>query len=129
MAKKKSEIECFAAQMKKGSIMYHGVIIANKKTNINKIEDKIWSLPQSLLQENGLKIFNFHPLHIYFNFHNIEQYENFKIKNGYNFSNKSNVDAFINRNNNGVQTFFKNLVSFLSDKQSYTIQELKGNLF
>jgi phosphonate transport system substrate-binding protein len=39
MAKQKSEIECFAAQMKKGSIMYHAVIIANKKTNINKIED------------------------------------------------------------------------------------------
>ena len=39
MAKQKAEIECFAAQMKKGSIMYHGVIIANKKTNINKIED------------------------------------------------------------------------------------------
>ena len=39
MAKQKSEIECFAAQMKKGSIVYHSVIIANKKTNINKIED------------------------------------------------------------------------------------------
>ena len=39
MAKQKAEIECFAAQMKKGSIMYHGVIIANKNTNINKIED------------------------------------------------------------------------------------------
>ena len=97
--------------------------------DINMTEDKIWSLPQSLFQENGLKIFNFHPLHIYFNFHNIEQYENFKIKNGYNFSDKSNVDAFINRNNNGVQTFFRDLVSSLSDKQSYTIQELKGNFF
>ena len=39
MAKRKAEIECFAAQMTKGSIMYHGVIIANKNTNINKIED------------------------------------------------------------------------------------------
>ena len=39
MAKQKAEIECFAAQMKKGSIMYHGVIIANKNTNIDKIED------------------------------------------------------------------------------------------
>jgi len=39
MAKQKSEIECFAAQMKKGSIVYRSVIIANKKTNINKIED------------------------------------------------------------------------------------------
>jgi phosphonate transport system substrate-binding protein len=39
MAKQKSDIECFAAQMKKGSIKYHSVIIANKKTNINKIED------------------------------------------------------------------------------------------
>jgi len=39
MAKQKSEIECFAAQMKKGSIVYRSVIIANKKNNINKIED------------------------------------------------------------------------------------------
>jgi len=39
MAKEKSEIECFAAQMKRGSIVYHSVIIANKKTNINKIEE------------------------------------------------------------------------------------------
>ena len=84
-------------------------------------------VPQNV--NNLLKIFNFHPLHIYFNFHNIEQYENFKIKNGYDFSDKSNVDAFINRNNNGVQTFFRDLVSSLSDKQSYTIQELKDNFF
>ena len=39
MAKQKSEIEAFAAQMKKGSITYRSVIIANKKSNINKIED------------------------------------------------------------------------------------------
>ena len=39
MAKSKVDIEAFAAQMKKGSIMYHGVIIANKKSGINKIED------------------------------------------------------------------------------------------
>ena len=97
--------------------------------DINMMEDKIWSLPQSLFQENGLKIFNFHPLHIYFNFCDIKQYENFKIKNGYTFSDKSDVDAFINKNDNGVQTFFRDLVSSLSDKQSYTIQELKDNFF
>ena len=39
MAKERSEIEAFAAQMKNGSIMYRGVIIANQNTNINKIED------------------------------------------------------------------------------------------
>ena len=39
MAKQKAEIECFAAQMKKGSIMYHGVIIANIDSNINTISD------------------------------------------------------------------------------------------
>ncbi len=39
MAKQKAEIECFAAQMKKGSIMYHGVIIANNDSNINTILD------------------------------------------------------------------------------------------
>ena len=39
MAKSKVDIEAFAAQMKNGTIMYHGVIIANKNTNINKIED------------------------------------------------------------------------------------------
>ena len=39
MAKQKAEIECFAAQMKKGSIMYHGVIIANSDSGINTISD------------------------------------------------------------------------------------------
>ena len=39
MAKERSEIEAFAAQMKKGSIMYHGVIIANNDSNINTILD------------------------------------------------------------------------------------------
>ena len=39
MAKQRAEVECFAAQMKKGSIMYHGVIIANNDSNINTILD------------------------------------------------------------------------------------------
>lgn len=39
MAKQKAEIEAFAAQMKKGSIMYHGVIIANKESMIPTILD------------------------------------------------------------------------------------------
>jgi len=37
MAKERSEIEAFAAQMKKGSIMYHGVIIVNKESMISNI--------------------------------------------------------------------------------------------
>jgi phosphonate transport system substrate-binding protein len=39
MAKERSEIEAFAAQMKKGSIMYHGVIIVNKDRMISNIFD------------------------------------------------------------------------------------------
>ena len=39
MAKQRSEIEAFAAQMKSGSIMYHGVIIANKEAKIPTILD------------------------------------------------------------------------------------------
>jgi phosphonate transport system substrate-binding protein len=39
MAKQRSEIEAFAAQMKRGSIMYHGVIIANKDAKIPTILD------------------------------------------------------------------------------------------
>jgi phosphonate transport system substrate-binding protein len=39
MAKERSEIEAFAAQMKKGSIMYHGVIIVNKDSMISNIYD------------------------------------------------------------------------------------------
>ena len=96
---------------------------------VNMMEDKTWSLPESILQEDGLKIFNFHPLHIYFNFHHIEQYENFKAKNGYKFSDKSAVDEFINKNSNGAQTFFRDLVSALSNQETYTIQEIKTKIF
>ncbi|MDC1387005.1 phosphate/phosphite/phosphonate ABC transporter substrate-binding protein [Candidatus Thioglobus sp.] len=39
MAKERSEIEAFAAQMKKGSIMYHGVIIVNNDSMISNILD------------------------------------------------------------------------------------------
>ena len=97
--------------------------------DINMLEDKIWTLPESLFQEDRLKIFNFHPLHIYFNFHHIEQYENFKAKNGYKFSDKSAVDAFINKNSDGAQTFFRDLVSALSNQETYTIQEIKTKIF
>jgi len=97
--------------------------------DINMMEDRVWSLPQSLFEENSLKIFNFHPLHIYFNFHDIEQYRNFKIKNGYKFSDKSNVNAFINKNGEGAQTLFKELVSALSNKQSYVVEEFKKEFF
>jgi|TARA_B100001971_G_scaffold203160_1_gene217711 hypothetical protein len=96
----------------------------------NMVEDKIWSLPESLFEEDELKIFNFHPLHIYLNFHNIEQYETFKVKNGYRFSDKSAIDAFINKNSDGVQTFFRDFISALANKQTaYTIQEVKTKIF
>mgnify|MGYP000627915549 FL=1 len=39
MAKERSEIEAFAAQMKKGSMMYHGVIIVNNDSMISNIYD------------------------------------------------------------------------------------------
>ena len=55
--------------------------------------------------------------------------ENFKAKNGYKFSDKSAVDAFINKNSDGAQTFFRDLVSALSNQETYTIQEIKTKIF
>ena len=39
-------------------------------------------------------------------------------------------DTFINKNGNGVQTFFKDFISALADQQtSYTMQEAKAKIF
>ena len=97
--------------------------------DINMMEDKIWNFSNSVFQENGLKIFDFHPLHIYFNFSSIEQYQNFKIKNGYKFSDKASVNDFINRDSDGAQTFFRELVSALSNRHSYVIEDLRKEFF
>ena len=56
MAKSKVDIEAFAAQMKKGSIMYHGVIIANKKKALIRLKilrGKIWLL-EIMLQHQAI---------------------------------------------------------------------------
>ena len=53
----------------------------------------------------------------------------YKIKNGYKFSDKASVNDFINRDSDGAQTFFRELVSALSNRHSYVIEDLRKEFF
>lgn len=54
----------------------------------------------------GLKVFDFHPIHIYLNTENLARYE--RIKG--DLDNKVVLDKNINQNNFGIRNFFDNLI-------------------
>ena len=57
---------------------------------------------------NGIKIFNFHPVHIFINSCSVDDYNNMRI----------------NKNKKGSNDFFKELVEFLKSRKTYKITEL-----
>ena len=78
--------------------------------------------PKKFVTQKGLKIFNFHPIHIFMNSCVNSTYEN--IKHLLNPFNSNDLKPFINKNP-GVGTFFQELVNFLEkNKDANTISEI-----
>jgi hypothetical protein len=82
-----------------------------------------WNLRDKRYAVEGLKIFNFHPIHIALNSSSIHSYR--KCTKRFKIPDLTREDAapFVN-SEIGVQTIFEELVSYLSQQGSKTLSEL-----
>lgn len=76
-----------------------------------------------IIKKPGMKIFNFHPIHIYLNSKTMENYNKSIKKKKMNEIQKTYLKQFINLEY-GVKNFLEDLID-KSDGESYKIQELK----
>ena len=77
--------------------------------DISFFQDNRSSIKQLLLYE-GLKVFDFHPIHIYLNSSSMKQYETIKT----DMKNQELVNKGINHQEFGVKDFFINLLETIS---------------
>jgi len=91
-----------------------------------EMEDKTecWSLDDPIYHTPGLKIFIFHPIHIFLNSRTMEKYNTLKNKKNISLLNPEDVENYVNTNNVGSGIFFEQLTSFLMNYKTYTIQDL-----
>lgn len=82
-----------------------------------------WEVEQ-LINIPGMKIFNFHPIHIYLNSKNMENYNKLKTSFGKDL-NFQNLENFINNEHDGAGMFFVSLTNYLVGKKSTTIIDLQ----
>lgn len=80
-----------------------------------KIYKKI-SLDSLNLQSGGLKVFDFHPIHIFLNSESMQRYD--KIKKWYN--NPKELNNYVNKKKKGVGTLFVELLEFLKNNKIKT---------
>ena len=93
------------------------------------ITEKVnWSFEDSLYHVNGLKIFNFHPIHVFLNSNNMDNYENLKKEIGLEQLNEENIKNYVNQSDIGVKSFFIEIISSLKNKETFTIQNLREKI-
>lgn len=87
---------------------------------------KSWNLDPTWFNLKGLKIFDFHPIHIYLNSNDMKNYELIKKQGELNNITKHELNNYINKTTKGVNDFFNELCENISknQKESYTISEI-----
>ncbi len=85
-----------------------------------------WSLNNKKFHVQGLKVFNFHPIHIFINSASMIQYESLKSKFPINSLTRNDLESSINNQSRGVRNFFEEVCIHIKTKQqkSYTISEI-----
>ena len=83
-----------------------------------------WSIDNLNLKSKGLKIFNFHPIHIHLNSINFQKYELLKNKYYMLSISEENITEFIEYDVIGSGTFFSNLIKSISSEKTLTLNEL-----
>jgi hypothetical protein len=94
--------------------------------NEMKIPGFSWDINQIDFSQPGLKIFAFHPIHIYLNTTSLDEYITIK-KNFPNLSDaaKTDLDQFIQRKDQGTRDFFLEIVQMIArQKESYMLYEV-----
>ena len=83
-----------------------------------------WLINHNELDLPGMKIFNFHPIHIYLNSCDMKTYSLIKQDIGIEKMNHQNSKKFINNTKAGVRTFFDQLIDSLQS-ETYTIKDVQ----
>ncbi len=74
-----------------------------------------WNFPTRAVSEQGLKVFNFHPMHIYLNSGNMESYK--KLKQQFpRLSDLTEVDKQFVQTGSGARTAFLQLIDLLAGR-------------
>ena len=71
----------------------------------------------------GLKIYNFHPIHIALNSKNLDNYNKLKLNKDIQKLEKKDIQKFINHGK-GARTFLIELLDFLDSRKTYTIKQI-----
>lgn len=74
----------------------------------------------------GLKIFDFHPIHIFLNSNSMENYESIKRKKELLSLELKDVEQFVNTRTKGINDFFEEFCEHIlnNQKRSFTISEI-----
>ena len=85
--------------------------------NMNMNDESFWDINNNSYNTKGLKVFNFHPIHIALNSKSQTKYN--QLKKSYQLSKitKRDIDNFINEEN-GTKSLFLNLLRLLSKSKS-----------
>lgn len=92
--------------------------------DLEMLEGPNWMTIENSFNLKGLKIFNFHPIHICLNSKNMNNYDLIKQKIGMSSLNTENIKLYVNKTNLGTGFFFEKITSYLSDKETFKIQDL-----
>jgi len=87
-----------------------------------------WDLKNSKYNVDGMKVYNFHPLHIWLNSNNMKSWEYLKSKNNLAELNENFAKQHINEKPTGVRNLFKELCEHIHLKQKFssTFSELSN---
>lgn len=81
-----------------------------------------WENVEKYNQISGLKIYDFHPIHIFLNSHSFAEYK--KIKN-MDWPNMDEAKLLSHKNESfGTETFFKLLLESLKNKNTFTVSDI-----
>jgi len=81
-----------------------------------------WEDAEKHFLVSGLKIFDFHPVHIFLNSNSLNNYNKLKI-HGYPEVKENEIQKYKN-NTTGINTFFENLIKRLTNKKTHTITDI-----
>lgn len=85
-------------------------------------------LIKEYLKSPGLKIMNFHPIHIALNSNSLHQYKALKEASNLNDVSFSELESYKNNDSFGMENIFNEVLSYLKDVETFTLSELGNNI-
>lgn len=113
------EIDCSLFMPRVAELKPHRLTLDDEGANLIRIpyfweddlacyeDDQNWLLEKQEIKSAGLKVFDFHPIHIYLNSGTMVPYEKTKVLGRLSELEPSDIDPFVNTETLGVGTFFR----------------------